>query len=123
MAFSTAQQRDRSKGAGDLFGHPRGLTFLFATEMWERFSYYGMRALLVLYMVKLLLLPGHAENVIGLAALKSFFESMFGPLGVQPFSSHIYGLYTGSSISHPCSAACSPIACSASIARFSSARR
>jgi proton-dependent oligopeptide transporter, POT family len=32
----------------DLFGHPRGLTFLFATEMWERFSYYGMRALLVL---------------------------------------------------------------------------
>ena len=63
--------------------------------MWERFSYYGMRALLVLYMVKLLLLPGHAENVIGLTALKSFFESMFGPLGVQPFSSHIYGLYTG----------------------------
>lgn len=95
MAFSTAQQRHRSKGASDLFGHPRGLTFLFATEMWERFSYYGMRALLVLYMVKLLLLPGHAENVIGLAALKSFFESMFGPLGVQPLSSHIYGLYTG----------------------------
>jgi POT family proton-dependent oligopeptide transporter len=95
MAFSTAEQRHRSKGAFDLFGHPRGLTFLFATEMWERFSYYGMRALLVLYMVKLLLLPGHAENVIGLAALKSFFESMFGPLGVQPLSSHIYGLYTG----------------------------
>jgi proton-dependent oligopeptide transporter, POT family len=95
MAFSTAQQRHRSKGTRDLFGHPRGLTFLFATEMWERFSYYGMRALLVLYMVKLLLLPGHAENVIGLTALKSFFESIFGPLGVQPFSSHIYGLYTG----------------------------
>jgi proton-dependent oligopeptide transporter, POT family len=95
MASSTAEQRHRSKGASDLFGHPRGLTFLFATEMWERFSYYGMRALLVLYMVKLLLLPGHAENVIGLTALKSLFESMFGPLGVQPFSSHIYGLYTG----------------------------
>ncbi len=95
MAFSTAEQRHRSKGASDLFGHPRGLTFLFATEMWERFSYYGMRALLVLYMVKLLLLPGHAENVIGLTALKSLFESMFGPLGVQPFSSHVYGLYTG----------------------------
>ena len=42
---------------GELFGHPRGLTFLFATEMWERFSYYGMRALLVLYMVKYLLRP------------------------------------------------------------------
>jgi POT family proton-dependent oligopeptide transporter len=78
----------------DLFGHPRGLTFLFATEMWERFSYYGMKALLVLYMVKYLLLPGNAENVIGLGALKQFYEAIFGPLGVQPFSSHIYGLYT-----------------------------
>jgi proton-dependent oligopeptide transporter, POT family len=35
----------------DLFGHPRGLAVLFCTEMWERFSYYGMRALLVLFMV------------------------------------------------------------------------
>jgi proton-dependent oligopeptide transporter, POT family len=79
----------------DLFGHPRGLTFLFATEMWERFSYYGMKALLVLYMVKYLLLPGSAENVIGLGALKQFYEAIFGPLDVQPFASHIYGLYTG----------------------------
>ena len=31
-------------------GHPRGLTTLFFTEMWERFSYYGMRAFLILYM-------------------------------------------------------------------------
>jgi proton-dependent oligopeptide transporter, POT family len=96
MAFSTAEQRRHTtKAANDLFGHPRGLTFLFATEMWERFSYYGMRALLVLYMVKLLLLPGHADNVIGLGALRYLFESMSGPLGVQPFSSHVYGLYTG----------------------------
>src|SRR5476649_121893 len=32
------------------FGHPRGLSVLFFTEMWERFSYYGMRALLILFM-------------------------------------------------------------------------
>jgi len=32
-------------------GHPKGLTPLFFTELWERFSYYGMRAILVLYMV------------------------------------------------------------------------
>src|SRR4051812_45739093 len=32
------------------FGHPRGLATLFGTEMWERFSYYGMRAILVLYL-------------------------------------------------------------------------
>jgi proton-dependent oligopeptide transporter, POT family len=63
--------------------------------MWERFSYYGMRALLVLYMVKYLLQPGHAETVLGLAALKAVLETIFGPLGTQPFSSHIYGLYTG----------------------------
>ncbi|HJT67709.1 MAG TPA: hypothetical protein VJ749_14715, partial [Pyrinomonadaceae bacterium] len=34
------------------FGHPRGLSTLFFTEMWERFSYYGMRAILTLYMTK-----------------------------------------------------------------------
>jgi proton-dependent oligopeptide transporter, POT family len=96
MAFSTAEQRRRTgKAANELFGHPRGLTFLFATEMWERFSYYGMRALLVLYMVKLLLLPGHADNVIGLGALKSLFASVSVSVDVQPLSSHIYGLYTG----------------------------
>src|SRR5262245_33566883 len=95
MTSSAAERRRESRRAGDLFGHPRGLSFLFATEMWERFSYYGMRALLVLYMVKLLLHPGHAENVIGLGALKQLLEGMFGPLGVQPLSSHIYGLYTG----------------------------
>src|SRR5438309_2524593 len=96
MAISTAHDRgEPAERANDLFGHPRGLTFLFATEMWERFSYYGMRALLVLYMVKYLLLPGHAENVVGLAALRHAFESFLGPLGTQPFSSHIYGLYTG----------------------------
>jgi proton-dependent oligopeptide transporter, POT family len=77
-----------------LFGHPRGLSVLFATEMWERFSYYGMRALLVLYMVKYLFLPERADSVIGYSALKSLLEAMFGPLGVQPFASHVYGLYT-----------------------------
>jgi POT family proton-dependent oligopeptide transporter len=78
----------------DFLGHPRGLAFLFTTEMWERFSYYGMRALLVLYMTKFLLLPGQSERVIGLATLRSALESIHGPLGVQPLSSHIYGLYT-----------------------------
>ena len=34
-----------------LFGHPIGLFVLFFTELWERFSYYGMRAILVLYLV------------------------------------------------------------------------
>jgi POT family proton-dependent oligopeptide transporter len=79
----------------DVFGHPAGLTFLFTTEMWERFSYYGMRSLLILYMVKYLLLPGHAETVIGFGGLKAGLEGVFGPLGLQPLASQIYGLYTG----------------------------
>jgi POT family proton-dependent oligopeptide transporter len=86
---------DSARAAGgDLFGHPRGLSFLFATEMWERFSYYGMRSLLVLYMVKYLLEPARAETVVGYAAFKSGLEFLFGPLGVQPLSSHIYGFYS-----------------------------
>src|SRR3954451_754164 len=53
-----------------------------------------MRALLVLYMTKYLLLEGRADNVAGLAELKSMLEAVFGPLAIQPFSSQIYGLYT-----------------------------
>src|SRR5262249_54120758 len=66
--FMTRSRTDpRAIPKGEFIGHPPGLAFLFATEMWERFSYYGMRALLVLYMVRYLLLPGH-EDVIGLSA-------------------------------------------------------
>ena len=81
--------------ARDLFGHPRGLSYLFATEMWERFSYYGMRALLVLYMIKYLFAPGRVENVIGFATLRRSLEFLFGPLDMQPLASQVYGFYTG----------------------------
>src|SRR5260221_13636176 len=48
------------------FGHPRGLSTLFFTEMWERFSYYGMRAFLILYMVHALGFDDqHAGRVYG----------------------------------------------------------
>ncbi len=92
---NTVQSPQPVFARGELFGHPRGLTFLFTTEMWERFSYYGMRSLLVLYMTKFLLLEDHSANVIGLAALRRALESIFGPLDVQPLSSQIWGLYTG----------------------------
>lgn len=84
------------KNNKEIFGHPRGLFVLFFTEMWERFSYYGMRALLVLYMTQYLFLqPEKAETVLGFAGLKSFLENVFGPLTTQALSSQIYGLYTG----------------------------
>ena len=62
--------------------------------MWERFSYYGMTALLALYMVKQLLLPGHAEHVLGLAACAMLFEFR-GPMSNLAFASLIYGWYGG----------------------------
>jgi POT family proton-dependent oligopeptide transporter len=95
MASSSAYQIRHATSSRDLFGHPRGLTFLFTTEMWERFSYYGMRALLVLYMTKYLLAPGHVGGVIGLDGLRSALEGLLGPLPAQPFASQIYGFYTG----------------------------
>ena len=94
QAAHPGAHRAASAAEGDLFGHPRGLTFLFTTEMWERFSYYGMRSLLVLYMTKYLLLPAHAGGAVGLVGLKGVLEAVFGPLDVQPLSSQIYGLYT-----------------------------
>jgi POT family proton-dependent oligopeptide transporter len=77
-----------------LRGHPPGLAILSVTELAERFSYYGMTALLALYMVKQLLLPGHAEHVIGLATLRHAFEFR-GPMSDQAFASLIYGWYGG----------------------------
>src|SRR3989338_7590404 len=79
--------RDPERGAGDgaapaplrdfgWAGHPRGLSTLFFTEMWERFSYYGMRAFLILYMTA----PAAAG---GLA-----FE--------VPRAGSVYGTYVGS---------------------------
>ncbi|HEX8401595.1 MAG TPA: peptide MFS transporter [Allosphingosinicella sp.] len=80
-----ADRHDRA-----FLGHPRGLGYLAFTEAWERFSYYGMQALLVLYMVKELLLPGHVENVAGFEQLRA----LYGGLDGQPLASAIFGTYT-----------------------------
>ncbi|MCC6925414.1 peptide MFS transporter [Novosphingobium sp.] len=81
--------------AGTFAGHPRGLAYLAGTELWERFSFYGMQALLTLYMVKQLLLPEFAQHVWGLAALRSAAEGLFGPMGDVGFASVVGGLYSG----------------------------
>jgi POT family proton-dependent oligopeptide transporter len=67
---AAAQAMDR----GGIAGHPRGLTTLFFTELWERFSYYGMRALLILFMT-----AGAAEGGLGWDAQRA---------------GTVYGLYT-----------------------------
>jgi POT family proton-dependent oligopeptide transporter len=90
------------------FGHPPGLYILFFTEMWERFSYYGMRGLLKAYIVySLFSTAGHVlypkagtappaeaptdpHSVLGW----SFIHGIYPDASVQDFGSHIYGLYT-----------------------------
>src|SRR5436853_6418875 len=76
-------------------GHPKGLFYLAFTEAWERFSYYGMTALLALYMVNQLLLPGHVEHISGFPEFRTALESVVGPLSIQALASQIFGLYSG----------------------------
>ncbi|MEO6718107.1 MAG: peptide MFS transporter [Novosphingobium sp.] len=72
-------------------GHPKGLGYLSFVEGCERFSYYSMQTLLVLYMVKYLLLPEHIGGVIGLDWLRSVhYQGLEG----QPLASAIFGDYS-----------------------------
>ncbi len=77
-------------------GHPRGLAYLAFAEMFERFSYYGMQTLLVLYMAATLLHPGHVENIIGFASFRGFIEGVYGrPLSITALGSAVFGIYAG----------------------------
>jgi proton-dependent oligopeptide transporter, POT family len=79
----------------DLLGQPRGLLFIGATELWERISFHGMQALLVLYMAERLLLPGHVENIVGFTGFRAAIEGVTGPLSSQALALQIFGLYVG----------------------------
>ena len=83
--FEVGSKNDRA-----FLGHPKGLGYLGFTEGCERFSYYSMQTLLVLYMVNYLLVPGRMENVIGLSWLNDNFYGLSG----QPLASAIFGTYT-----------------------------
>src|SRR5262249_58426822 len=73
------------------FGHPRGLSTLFFTEMWERFSYYGMRAFLILYMTASAAGGGlgfpdtKAASIYGLYTGSVWFGSIFGGIVADRF--------------------------------------
>jgi proton-dependent oligopeptide transporter, POT family len=81
---STATTIVRPTSAGEFLGHPRGLATLFFTEMWERFSYYGMRALLILFMTAAAAHGGlglddeHAGAVYGLYTAGTYLCSLPG---------------------------------------------
>jgi POT family proton-dependent oligopeptide transporter len=63
-------------GGKEWFGHPRGLSTLFFTEMWERFSYYGMRALLILFMTATVADGGLGFNVAKAGAIYALYTSL-----------------------------------------------
>src|SRR5437763_7287816 len=77
------------------FGEPIGLAYLAFTEAWERFSYYGMTALLVLYMSQALFTPAHIGHIAGFASFRAGLESVFGKMSTLALASQVYGLYTG----------------------------
>ena len=83
------EQVDRSDRA--FLGHPKGLGFLGFTEACERFSYYSMQTLLVLYMVNYLLVPGRMEKVAGLTWVQAH---LYHGISGQPLASAIFGTYT-----------------------------
>jgi POT family proton-dependent oligopeptide transporter len=64
FAFLAAGAFIASRKREEVLGHPRGLFVLFYAEMWERFSYYGMRALLILYLTKFWLFSDGKSNLI-----------------------------------------------------------
>lgn len=80
---------------GTFFGEPPALGYLAFTEAWERFSYYGMTALLVLYMTQALFTPERIGHVGGFAVFRAGLEFVFGRMSTVALASQIYGLYTG----------------------------
>jgi POT family proton-dependent oligopeptide transporter len=87
---AVADRNDRA-----FIGHPKGLGFLAFTEAWERFSYYGMQSLLVLYMGKQLLLSPHIENVVGYEVFHQFIQWLYHPAATpKATASVIFGFYT-----------------------------
>ncbi|HEX6834417.1 MAG TPA: peptide MFS transporter [Rudaea sp.] len=76
---SAGTRIDDMKVERNWFGQPRGLTILFLTEMWEQFSYYGMRALLVYYMTKQLMITQEKSSLIyGTYTSMAFFTPVIG---------------------------------------------
>jgi POT family proton-dependent oligopeptide transporter len=86
---------DHMTGDRAFVGHPLGLAYLAFMEAFERFSFYGMQALLVLYMTGQLLHPGHVEHIVGFGPFRAALEGVFGPMSPQALASEIFGLYAG----------------------------
>src|SRR5947209_19490084 len=90
-----AAARPDARADTAFFGHPVGLGWLSFCELWERFSFYGMQALLVLYLSNWLFLPPNIGHVAGMDAVRHAIESATGPRSPQQPASAVFGLYAG----------------------------
>ena len=91
MDVGTASGKPES---GDLFGQPKGLWILAGTEFWDRISFHGMVAMLVLYMTgDLLMAPHRVATIIGFGPYRAFLEAASGPLGPQAIALQTFGYY------------------------------
>lgn len=68
---------EKTKTQTGFIGHPWGLAWLSASEFWERFCYYGVQSLLVLYLIHYLLQPGHVEQVWGFETFRNFLTDVY----------------------------------------------
>jgi POT family proton-dependent oligopeptide transporter len=105
-ALSALEQfQTRTKTITTFIGHPPGLGWLSASEFWERFAYYGMQALLVLYLSHYLFQPNVIGHVWGIELFRHFLESLYHIIGCifgacrpvhldgEAFASAVVGFY------------------------------
>jgi len=88
-----------AKSERTFLGHPIGLLWLSGSEFWERFCYYGMQALLTLYLFKYLLQPGHIEQVWGFETFRHVLDVLIRampwlfhqtPMAYASYTSQLY---------------------------------
>ena len=92
-AAPLAAFHEKTKLDRRFIGHPPGLGWLSAAEFWERFAYYGMQALLVLYLSHFLFKPGTIEHVWGIEPFHRALETIYGKLDYAALASALVGFY------------------------------
>lgn len=91
----TSQNTESLASTDEFMGHPKGLAFIVFTEAWERFSFYGMQALMVLYMSSYLFLPDNIGKIYGFSVVEAALSFVFGQLSNQALIAQLFGLYIG----------------------------
>jgi len=93
-AVDEATEPARPAADGAFFGHPRGLAYLIAVEGFWAFGYFGLQAVLTLYMTHQLLTPGHVEHILGFVPYRAMLQGAGPPLSALEIASQTYGLLT-----------------------------